>query len=97
MSKRRLDFVEVYSHYSMLELVRDRLEPQGYEVYPKRQLDSGRGTIMVRRGGNTTAIPYHLPEDLDRIEKLLRSIPSTVQFHENVASPERDWRHCEQR
>jgi hypothetical protein len=73
----RQDFVEVYSHQAILDFFRDRLERDGWDVYPKRRTEDGRGCIMIGKDGGYTAFPYHLPEDLERVERTVRQIATS--------------------
>jgi hypothetical protein len=72
----RMDFVEVYSHQAVVDIFRDRLKPHGFRVWVKRQGDDGRGSIGVEKRGSdlATIIPYHLPEDLERLERMTRQV-----------------------
>ena len=73
----RQDFVEIFSHQAILDMFRDRLRPHGYVVDPKRRSEDGRGAILCDKNGDATITPYHLPEDLERIERVIRQIAAS--------------------
>ncbi len=76
--RSRTDFCEVAGHYSVLELFRDRLERHGFEVAPRRQREDGSGAIRAQGHGEFTVIPYRLPEDLERLERVARQLLETT-------------------
>lgn len=74
----RSDFREVTTHYGVLELFRDRLGRHGFDVAAGRQSEDGRGAVRINKNGEWSAVPYHLPEDLERLERVARQIGETT-------------------
>lgn len=66
--------MEINSHYGVLEYARSVMASHGYRVHSIRQADDGTGSIgVVRSKGKdmSTAVPYSLPVDGDKLHKRL--------------------------
>ena len=61
---------QINSHQAVIDVFRDRL-PR-HNVHAKSRTEDGRGTIVVEKNGDATAIPYHLPEFFDRLVRVIR-------------------------
>jgi hypothetical protein len=73
-------FCEVATPYACLELVRDRLQPHGFEVSFFRQPDDkGRAAIKITHEKNrdNAVFRIHCPESRERLERQAKNIAAS--------------------